>query len=97
MTRFTGPSGARTILRTPFTALSMKTLRAALLAGSLVLPAGCTDFLDVNTNPNAPQVVTANGINHPNDFGHQVYAQVILALLTRVENPPSAPTFTTAC
>ena len=60
MTRFTGPSGARTILRTPFTALSMKTLRAALLAGSLVLPAGCTDFLDVNTNPNAPQVVTAN-------------------------------------
>ena len=25
--------------------------------------------------------LTANGINHPNDFGHQVYAQVILQLL----------------
>jgi lysophospholipase L1-like esterase len=36
--------------------------------------------------------LTANGLNHPNDFGHYVYAQVILALLTRVENPASAPT-----
>ena len=26
--------------------------------------------------------LTGNGINHPNDFGHQVYAQVVLALLT---------------
>jgi lysophospholipase L1-like esterase len=25
--------------------------------------------------------LTANGLNHPNDFGHQVYAQAILALL----------------
>ena len=25
--------------------------------------------------------LTGNGINHPNDFGHRVYAQVILALL----------------
>jgi acyl-CoA thioesterase-1 len=25
--------------------------------------------------------LTGNGVNHPNDFGHQIYAQVILALL----------------
>jgi acyl-CoA thioesterase-1 len=25
--------------------------------------------------------ITANGVNHPNDFGHRVYAQVILQLL----------------
>ncbi|MCU1321105.1 MAG: GDSL-like Lipase/Acylhydrolase [Acidobacteriaceae bacterium] len=25
--------------------------------------------------------ITANGVNHPNDFGHRLYAQVILALL----------------
>jgi lysophospholipase L1-like esterase len=25
--------------------------------------------------------LTANGLNHPNDFGHQVYAQTIMALL----------------
>ena len=24
---------------------------------------------------------TGNGVNHPNDFGHRVYAQVITALL----------------
>jgi hypothetical protein len=27
-----------------------------------------------------------NGINHPNDFGHRVYAQVILALLVGGES-----------
>ncbi len=26
--------------------------------------------------------LTGNGINHPNDFGHRVYAEVVLALLT---------------
>jgi lysophospholipase L1-like esterase len=26
--------------------------------------------------------LTGNGVNHPNDFGHRLYAQVILALLT---------------
>ena len=25
--------------------------------------------------------VTGNGVNHPNDYGHRVYAQAILALL----------------
>lgn len=34
--------------------------RLALLGGVLLLPAGCKDFLDVNTNPNGPQEVSAN-------------------------------------
>lgn len=25
--------------------------------------------------------ITGNGVNHPNDFGHRVYAQVLLSLL----------------
>ena len=29
--------------------------------------------------------LTGNGINHPNDFGHRLYAQVILALLVEPE------------
>ena len=38
----------------------MKRLRAALLVGLLALSSGCKDFLDVNTNPNAPEIVSAN-------------------------------------
>lgn len=33
--------------------------------------------------------ITGNGVNHPNDFGHRVYAQFVLALLT--EKPDVAP------
>jgi hypothetical protein len=40
---------------------SMKNRLAALVvAGALGLTASCQDFLDVNTNPNAPEVVAAN-------------------------------------
>ncbi len=38
----------------------MKILRIALLIGFLSPVAGCDNFLDVNTNPNAPQTVAAN-------------------------------------
>jgi hypothetical protein len=38
----------------------MKRICALLLAGLLLAPAGCKDFLDVNTNPNAPETVSAN-------------------------------------
>ena len=31
-----------------------------MLAGALTLSAGCKDFLDVNTNPNGPEKVSAN-------------------------------------
>jgi acyl-CoA thioesterase-1 len=30
----------------------------------------------------SPVDLTGNGLNHPNDFGHRLYAQMILALLT---------------
>jgi hypothetical protein len=38
----------------------MKKRYLALMLGVLSTANGCQDFLDVNTNPNAPQVVTAN-------------------------------------
>jgi Starch-binding associating with outer membrane len=39
----------------------MKKRHAALVLGALTLGvAGCKDFLDVNTNPNGPQIVSAN-------------------------------------
>ena len=38
----------------------MKHTYAALLIGMLAGTAGCNDFLDVNTNPNGPQSVSAN-------------------------------------
>lgn len=38
----------------------MKTKHASLLVGFLSLTSGCNNFLDVNTNPNAPETVTAN-------------------------------------
>jgi len=37
----------------------MNTRHAVLLAGVLALSSGCSNFLDVNTNPNGPQSVTA--------------------------------------
>ncbi len=47
-------------LLTSFNQKAMKTIRGAVLASMLALSTSCKDFLDVNTNPNAPQVVTAN-------------------------------------
>jgi hypothetical protein len=44
----------------PFSGTPMRKSRAALFAGFLSLVAGCEDFLDVNTNPNAPEAVAAN-------------------------------------
>src|SRR3954467_13923037 len=38
----------------------MKKTLTILLVGSLSLTAACSDYLDVNTNPNGPQTVTAN-------------------------------------
>jgi Starch-binding associating with outer membrane len=38
----------------------MKKIYAALLVGFLSLSGGCNNFVDVNTNPNGPQTVTAN-------------------------------------
>jgi SusD/RagB-like outer membrane lipoprotein len=38
----------------------MKKTSAALLIATLVVSGGCNEFLDVNTNPNGPQSVSAN-------------------------------------
>jgi hypothetical protein len=38
----------------------MKKLLAAILVAALSVSYACSDYLDVNTNPNAPQSVTAN-------------------------------------
>jgi len=38
----------------------MKRIFAIFLVGSLSLTAACSDYLDVNTNPNGPQTVTAS-------------------------------------
>src|SRR5437762_11076950 len=35
-------------------------LRTILLVGAVTLTSACSDYLDVNTNPNGPQTVTAN-------------------------------------
>jgi acyl-CoA thioesterase I len=32
--------------------------------------------------------LTGNGVNHPNDFGHRVYAQVLSALLINIKSTP---------
>jgi hypothetical protein len=38
----------------------MRKIQVALVAGLLCLPVACQDYLDVNTNPNAPQSVAPN-------------------------------------
>jgi hypothetical protein len=45
---------------TPMNNRAMKKSRVLLLAGFLTLAGGCESFLDVNTNPNAPETVAAN-------------------------------------
>ncbi len=35
--------------------------------------------------------LTGNGVNHPNDFGHRLYAEVLLALLVNGNKMPAAP------
>lgn len=52
----------RHLARRPASSPTMTTrlLGTAACAALLLGPAGCRDFLDVNDNPNSPQVVTAN-------------------------------------
>src|SRR5437868_883311 len=47
-------------MRLPFTQSPMKRIVGALVAGALLTTTNCKNFLDVNDNPNGPQVVTAN-------------------------------------
>src|SRR5579885_878419 len=50
----------RTLSLSLLTEKPMKRIYTAAAVGVLSLAAGCKDFLDVNTNPNAPQSVSAN-------------------------------------
>src|SRR5690348_10315982 len=59
LTEFRGRVHRDRLRYTLFNRTSMKTLCAVLLAGMVGVSAGCSDYLDVNTNPNAPQSVEA--------------------------------------
>lgn len=50
----------RAAATTPSSRKPMRALKGLLLAGALTASTSCQDFLDVNTNPNGPQVVSAN-------------------------------------
>lgn len=61
MKQLFGHTGAGATSPSPFSRMPMKRARGLLLAGVMSLSAaGCQDFLDVNTNPNAPEEVAAN-------------------------------------
>jgi len=53
----------------------------ASLAGPGVALADLTDLWQVLLSKKREVDLTGNGVNHPNDFGHRLYAQAILALL----------------
>lgn len=50
------------------------------LQGPGVAVADLTSFWSVFLDHKRFADITGNGVNHPNDFGHRVYAQVLLAL-----------------
>jgi Starch-binding associating with outer membrane len=60
MSPITASTGVRVTRATKTARTLVKTTRVAATATLLVVTAGCKDFLDVNTNPNGPQVVSAN-------------------------------------
>ena len=60
MSRLYGIPACRPAHSTPVNNRPMKIIRGAALAGILALSTSCKDFLDVNENPNAPQIVSAN-------------------------------------
>ena len=56
----------------------------AELCGPGVALADLTSFWQEMFEHKADRDLTGNGVNHPNDFGHRVYAQVLSALLIPV-------------
>jgi lysophospholipase L1-like esterase len=55
----------------------------ASLAGPGVAVADVTSIWQELLRHKREVDLTGNGVNHPNDFGHRVYAQVILAMLVK--------------
>jgi lysophospholipase L1-like esterase len=63
----------------------------ASLARPGVALADLTDLWQVLLSRKREIDLTGNGVNHPNDFGHRLYAQAILALLVAPHPGTSAP------
>jgi acyl-CoA thioesterase-1 len=59
----------------------------ARLTGKGVALADVTAIWTAMVARKNPQDLSGNGLNHPNDFGHRVYAQVILDRLTAATPP----------
>ncbi len=59
----------------------------ASLVGPSVALADLTGIWQVMLERKREVDLTGNGVNHPNDFGHRVYAQAILALLVESQTP----------
>ena len=55
----------------------------AMLSGPGIALADMTTLWRELSTRKAPYDLSGNGLNHPNDFGHRLYAQTILALLIR--------------
>jgi hypothetical protein len=51
------------------------------LCGPDIVLADMTSMWDALLKRKSFYDLTGNGVNHPNDFGHMVYAQTLLALL----------------
>lgn len=62
----------------------------ASLTGPGVALADLTDLWQVLLSRKREVDLTGNGVNHPNDFGHRLYAQAILALLVAPERGATA-------
>ena len=58
----------------------------AKLCGPGVVLADMTSMWDALLKRKTFYDLTGNGVNHPNDFGHCVYAQSLLALLIEAPN-----------
>lgn len=61
----------------------------ATFRGPGVAMANLTDLWNVLLTRKREVDLQGNGVNHPNDFGHRLYAQAILALLVDSAGPAS--------
>jgi len=54
----------------------------AALAGTGIAIADLTTLWSDMLERKHPHELSGNGLNHPNDFGHRIYAHALIALLT---------------
>lgn len=70
--------------------------RLATLTGPTAALADLTSVWEVLLRHKHDLDLTGNGLNHPNDFGHRLYAQAILALLVSTSDACSSRDTTSA-